>query len=173
MKSEELKAVQAPLKEGYRENPASAVVTMRAEGDVEVVGQACTLKSFAGVIRAGLHEAAGGSGAEACSGELLLESLVACAGVTLSAVATNMGLAIRCCRIIAEGDMDFRGTLGIDKNVPVGLSSVRLIFQVDSDLDDAALNKLISLTERYCVIYQTLLKGVPAITTSIAQSTQP
>ncbi len=173
MKSEELKAVQAPLKEGYRENPASAVVTMRAEGVVEVAGQACTMNSFAGVVRAGLHEAAGGSGAEACSGELLLESLVACAGVTFSAVATNMGLVIRRCRIVAEGDMDFRGTLGIDKNVPVGLTSVRLIFQVDSDLEDATLNKLISLTERYCVIYQTLQKGVSTITTSIAQSTQP
>ena len=167
MKSEELKAVQAPLKEGYRENPASAVVTMRAEGVVEVAGQACTMNSFAGVVRAGLHKAAGGSGAEACSGELLLESLVACAGVTFSAVATNMGLAIRSCRIIAEGDMDFRGTLGIDKNVPVGLTSVRLIFQVDSDLEDATLNKLISLTERYCVIYQTLQKGVPAVSSSI------
>jgi uncharacterized OsmC-like protein len=173
MKSEELKAVQAPLKEGYRQDPESAVVTMRAEGDVEVAGQACTLRSFAGVVRAGLHEAAGGSGAEACSGELLLESLVACAGVTFSAVATNMDLAVRSCRIIAEGEMDFRGTLGIDKSVPVGMTSVRLIFQVDSDLEEATLNKLISLTERYCVIYQTLQKGVSTITTSIAQSTQP
>lgn len=163
MKSEELKAVQAPLKDGYRENPESAIVTMRAEGLVEVAGQACTLNSFAGTVRAGLHEAAGGSGAEACSGELLLESLVACAGVTFAAVATNMDLAVRSCKIVAEGEMDFRGTLGIDRNVPVGLTSVRLVFQVDSDLEEATLNKLIGLTERYCVIYQTLLKGVSAV----------
>jgi len=173
MKSEELKAVQAPLKQGYREDPERAVVTMRAEGVVEVAGQACTLKSFAGKVRAGLHEAAGGSGAEACSGELLLESLVACAGVTFSAVATNMDLAIRSCRIVAEGQMDFRGTLGIDRNVPVGLTSVRLIFQVDSDLEDATRNKLISLTERYCVVYQTLLNGVAVIHSSITPPTTP
>jgi len=167
MKTEELKAIQSPLKDAYRIEPAKALVTMRAEGKVELSGQVCSVLSHAGLVRAGLHKAAGGPGAEACSGELLLESLVACAGVTFSAVATNMALLVRGCKIVAEGDMDFRGTLGIDRIVPVGLTGVRLMFQVDSDLDQATVDKLVSLTERYCVIYQTLLKGVPSITSSI------
>ena len=160
MNFDQLKAVQAPIKDRYRTDPASAYVTIRSSGIVDVPNQHCSIKSHAGTMRAGLHPAAGGTEADACSAELLLESLVACAGVTLSAVATNMGIEVRSCKIQAEGDMDFRGTLGVDRVAPVGLTAIRLHFQIDSSAEEAALDKLVSLTERYCVIYQTLIKGV-------------
>ncbi len=160
MNVDQLKAVQAPLKDKYRTDPASALVTIRSQGIVDVPTQHCSIKSHAGTIRAGLHPAAGGTDADACSAELLLESLVACAGVTLSAVATNMGIEVRSCKIEAEADMDFRGTLGVDRVAPVGLTAIRLTFQIDSSADAATLDKLVNLTERYCVIYQTLIKGV-------------
>jgi uncharacterized OsmC-like protein len=170
MNSEQLKAVQAPIKEQYRNSPELALVTMVSEGVVDVANQHCEFQSFAGSVRAGLHPAAGGTDLDACSAEILLESLVACAGVTFSAVATNMGIAVRSCRIRAEGDMDFRGTLGIDKSIPVGLVAIRIHFDIDADADADLIAKLISLTERYCVIYQTLLKGVASISTSSAAS---
>ena len=160
MNIDQLKAVQAPLKDKYRTDPASACVTIRSHGIVDVSNQHCSIESHAGSIRAGLHPAAGGTETDACSAELLLESLVACAGVTLSAVATNMEIEVRTCKIEAEADMDFRGTLGVDRAAPVGLTAIRLKFQIDSSADAATLDKLVSLTERYCVIYQTLIAGV-------------
>ena len=163
MNLEQLKAVQTPLKDRYRNEPATALVTIRSEGNVDVNSQHCLIKSHAGTIRAGLHPVAGGSKEDACSAELLLESLVACAGVTLSAVATNMGIEVRSCKIEAEADMDFRGTLGVDRNAPVGLTAIRLKFQIDSTAEAATLDKLVNLTERYCVIYQTLIKGVSVV----------
>jgi uncharacterized OsmC-like protein len=164
MNLDELKAIQAPIKDKYRSDPRSAVVTIRSTGLVDVANQHCNIQSFAGTVRAGLHPAAGGNERDACSAELLLESLVACAGVTFAAVATNMSLPIRSCKIQAEGDMDFRGTLGVDRTAPVGLTGVRLTFQIESDCEATVLEKLVSLTERYCVIYQTLVKGVPVVT---------
>ena len=164
MNIEQLKASQAPIKDRYRTDPASAVVTIRSLGTVDVQNQHCEINSFLGTIRAGLHPAAGGSDKDACSAELLLEALVACAGVTLSAVATSMQVDIRTCQIRAEGDMDFRGTLGIDRSAPVGLTAVRLFFDIESDAEPDTINKLIQLTERYCVIYQTLQKGVGQMT---------
>jgi len=164
MNSEQLKSIQALIKDRYRTDPESALVTIRTEGNVNTSNQHCSLQSFAGTVRAGLHPAAGGTDADACSAELLLESLVACAGVTFSAVATNMNITVTSCKISVEGDMDFRGTMGTDRNAPVGFTAVRLHFQVDADADEATVAKLISLTERYCVIYQTLKNGV-AVTT--------
>ena len=164
MNLDQLKAIQAPIKDKYRIDPASASVTICSHGIVDVCGQQCSINSHAGMVRAGLHPAAGGTADDACSAELLLESLVACAGVTFSAVATNMGIDVQTCRIEAEGDMDFRGTLGIDRTAPVGLTAIRLKFQVQSNADTVTLEKLVSLTERYCVIYQTLIKGVPVQT---------
>ncbi|MEQ1827238.1 MAG: OsmC family protein [Pirellula sp.] len=171
MNSEQLKATQAPIKERYKLDPNSAIVTMQTHGTVDLANQHCWIDSYAGRIRAGLHPAAGGTEADACSAELLLESLVACAGVTFSAVATNMGIPVRSCRIEAQGDMDFKGTLGVDRTAPVGLTAVRLLFQIDSEASQETIDKLISLTERYCVIYQTLSKGVNAMSTCV-ESTQ-
>ena len=168
MNLEQLKAIQAPIKEKYRTEPNSAMVTIRSHGIVDVNQQHCTIRSHSGTIRAGLHPSAGGTPDDACSAELLLESLVACAGVTFSAVATNMGIEILACRIEAEGDMDFRGTLGVDRAAPVGLTGIRLKFQMESDADIATLDKLVSLTERYCVIYQTLIKGIPIATQRVS-----
>lgn len=165
MDASQLKAVQAPIKERYRTQPQSALVTIESVGELDIKNQHCKINSYAGVIRAGLHPAAGGNEQDACSAELLLESLVACAGVTFSAVATNMGLDIESCRIIAAGDMDFRGTLGVDREAPVGLTAVRLTFDIRSSLEPSMLDKLVQLTERYCVIYQTLQRGVPVTTT--------
>jgi len=167
MNIEQLKAIQTPLKDRYRTEPTSALVTIRTQGKIDVKNQHCRIDSFAGTIRAGLHPAAGGTDADACSANLLLESLVACAGVTLSAVATSMDIEVRECQILAEADMDFRGTLGVDRSAPVGLTAVRLFFHVDSDADSASIAKLISLTERYCVIYQTLQTGVSSMTASM------
>jgi uncharacterized OsmC-like protein len=163
MNIEELKRIQAPIKEAYRNDPSSALVTIRSQGIVDVSNQHCSIDSFAGTIRAGLHPAAGGSQADACSAEMLLESLIACAGVTLSAVATNMDIAIESCRIEAEADMDFRGTLGVDRTAPVGLVGIRMQFHIQSKAPNESIAKLISLTERYCVIYQTLRHGVQNI----------
>jgi uncharacterized OsmC-like protein len=153
MNSEELRALQAPLKAAYRDNPQGAVATMHAEGRLGE-GITCTLSD--GSV-AGLHPKAGGDGTEACSGDMLLEALVACAGVTLRAVATAMGIDIRGGTVRAEGDVDFRGTLGVDRETPVGFRSIRLRFDLDTDAEPATVEKLISLTERYCVVYQTLL----------------
>ena len=164
MNADELRALQAPIKEQYRTTPESAMVTFHAKGTVHQDRLLCDVPTHAGLAHAGLHPAAGGNGREACSGDMLLESLVACAGVTLSAVATAMAIPIRSAEIHAEADLDFRGTLGIDRSVPVGVQSVRLRFEIQSDADAAAIKKLVELTERYCVIYQTL-KNPPKLET--------
>lgn len=155
MDAEALKALQAPLKNRYKDDPAAAMVTLSAEGEIGE-GVTCSVATARAVIDAGLHPATGGSGVHACSGDMLLEALVACAGVTLGAVATALGLSIRGGKVRAEGDLDFRGTLGVDRGAPVGFRAVRLTFEVDGDLSDEQRATLLKLTERYCVVYQTL-----------------
>jgi uncharacterized OsmC-like protein len=159
-----LKALQAPLKDKYRETPAAAVVTLKAEGHIGD-GVTCSVGTGKALIEAGLHPATGGSGLHACSGDMLLEALVACAGVTLNAVATALELDVRDARIKAEGDLDFRGTLGVAKHAPVGFRDIRLSFEIDGDLTDEQRATLMRLTERYCVVYQTL-RNPPAIAVS-------
>lgn len=156
MTADDLRALQAPLKAQYREDPASAIVTLRARGTLRQDAIACHIDREKSAHDAGLHPAAGGDGSWACSGEMLLDALVACAGVTLAAVSTAMGISIQGGTIDAEGTMDFRGTLGIDKSIPAGLTSVRLQFSLATDASASQLQTLLSLTERYCVIYQTL-----------------
>ena len=156
MNAEQLRAVQAPLKQRYRDDPATARIPARAEAVLSADEIACTIVGRAGPVVAGLHPAAGGDGTRACSADMLLEALVACAGVTLRAVATAMGVTIRSGRIIAEGHWDARGTLGIDRSVPVGLTDITLRFAIDSDADAQKLERMIHTTERYCVILQTL-----------------
>jgi uncharacterized OsmC-like protein len=160
MRDTELKNLQAPLKEQYRAMPESAVVTLHAEGRLGE-GVTCSVQTGQAMVAAGLHPATGGSGEQACSGNMLLEALVACAGVTLNAVATSMALKIRQGRVRAEGDLDFRGTLGIAKDVPVGFRSIRLIFDIDGELTPEQRATLQRLTERYCVVYQTLCRPPP------------
>ena len=150
-----LKATQAPLKDRYRSEPEAAVVTLRAEGEIGA-GVTCSVQTSKALIEAGLHPATGGSGTHACSGDMLLEALVACAGVTLNAVAPALGLAVRGAKVHAEGDLDFRGTLGVAKDAPVGFRAIRLRFEVDGDLDDEQRATLLKLTERYCVVLQTI-----------------
>jgi len=160
MQANELRALQAPLKERYRESPAAAVVTLRAEGRVGE-GIACRVDTGKALVEAGLHPATGGSGLQACSGDMLLEALVACAGVTLKAVATALGIPIGEAKVLAEGDLDFRGTLGVAKDAPVGFREIRLKFEIKSDSSKEQLQKLIELTERYCVVLQTLHNAPP------------
>jgi uncharacterized OsmC-like protein len=162
MDSAELKAAQAPLKARYRDDPAEALVTLRAEGTLGGENVSCSVATGRALVEAGLHPATGGTGLLACSGDMLLEALVACAGVTLRAVATSLGLAVRG-TIHAEGDLDFRGTLGVgkDEGVPVGFTTIRLRFELEHHEDEAAIAKLLELTERYCVVFQTLAGGVP------------
>lgn len=155
MKADELKAVQAPLKARYRESPEAAKVTLRAEGRVGE-GVSCRVETGKALVEAGLHPATGGNGMAACSGDMLLEALVACAGVTLGAVATALDIELRDASVQAEGDLDFRGTLGVDKSAPVGLTHIRLHFLLDTDASEEQLDTLLRLTERYCVVYQTL-----------------
>jgi uncharacterized OsmC-like protein len=157
MDAEKLKAKQAPLKQKYREHPEAALITLRAEGRVGE-GIVCKLETGKALVEAGLHPATGGSGASACSGDMLLEALVACAGVTLRAVATTLGIQLREAKVRAEGDLDFRGTLGVSKEVPVGFQRIRLAFDLDADATEEQLATLIRLTERYCVVYQTLTR---------------
>jgi uncharacterized OsmC-like protein len=172
MDAETLKALQAPLKAKYKEDPASARVTMHARATVEGDAIACILDIDRNCARAGLHPAAGGTGEDLCSGDMLLEALVGCAGVTLKAVATAMGIAIDRAQIIAEGDCDFRGTLGVDKAVPVGFSDIRLRFEVRSSAPADQIAQLIKLTERYCVVYQTLKSPPPVAVTAKTQEPQ-
>src|SRR5437762_2097037 len=155
MNADELRALQAPLKAQYRERPETALITLRAEGRV---GENITCKIETGLARveAGLHPATGGDGLSACSADMLLEALVGCAGVTLRAVATALGIPLRGATIQAEGDLDFRGTLGVSKDVPVGFQQIRLKFDLDTDANEEQLATLLRLTERYCVVYQTL-----------------
>jgi uncharacterized OsmC-like protein len=162
MDGEQLRAAQAPLKQRYRETPAAALVPARAEATLDRDDVACTVAGWQGDVRAGLHPATGGDGSLACSADMLLQALVACAGVTLRAVATAMGVTIRGGRVVAEGQWDARGTLGIDRAAPVGLTDITLRFDVDCDADAARLERMIATTERYCVILQTL-KHPPAV----------
>ena len=165
MNADELRALQAPLKERYRSLPESALITLRARGRLGEENIACNVETGKALVQAGLHPGTGGDGSFACSGDMLLEALVACAGVTLKAVATALDVPLRSGTVIAEGDLDFRGTLGIDKQAPVGFSSIRLRFELDTDATQQQLDQLIALTERYCVIYQTL-RNPPAISLS-------
>jgi uncharacterized OsmC-like protein len=155
MNAEQLKAVQTPLKDKYRSDPASALITLRATGRA-TSDLVCKVETGKALVDAGLHPATGGDGVAACSGDMLLEALVACAGVTLRAVATSIGVDLRDARISAEGDLDFRGTLGVAKDAPVGFAAIRLRFELDTDADESQRATLIRLTERYCVVLQTL-----------------
>lgn len=166
MTSDELKALQAPLKAEYRETPDAARRTLSVTGEVNVNSLLCRLETAAGSVDSGLHPAAGGTGDDACSGDMLLEALIACAGVTFSAVATAMSIPIESASITADGVIDFRGTLGISKDVPIGFESISLKFNVQSDAPRHQIEKLVELTERYCVILQTL-KSPPAIEASL------
>jgi uncharacterized OsmC-like protein len=161
MDAAELRALQTPLKERYREHPEAARVTLSARGKLDDASVACNVETGRALARAGLHPATGGDGLSLCSGDMLLQALVACAGVTLKAVATAMDVPLRAGTIVAEGDLDFSGTLGVDREAPVGFSRIRLRFELDSDAPEAQLAKLLELTERYCVVYQTL-KNTPA-----------
>jgi uncharacterized OsmC-like protein len=156
----ELQAAQRPLKDRYREEPESALLTLRAQGELDEQQIACSVATGRAIVEAGLHPATGGTGALACSGDMLLEALVACSGVTLRSVATSMELDVSG-SVQAEGDLDFRGTLGVDREAPVGFTAIRLRFELSSDESEEALEKLLELTERYCVVGQTLAGGVP------------
>lgn len=158
MEKNELKELQAPLKERYKADPQSALVTLKAEGRLGE-GLTCNIATGRALVEAGLHPATGGNGQSACSGDMLLQALVACAGVTLQAVATSMGIEVIGGQIVAEGDLDFRGTLGVVKDVPVGLQAIRLRVHLENELDLATRQKLLELTARYCVVYQTLRQG--------------
>jgi uncharacterized OsmC-like protein len=155
MNADELRSLQAPIKEGYRQHPETALVTLRADGRIGE-GVTCKVETGKALVEAGLHPATGGDGIDACSGDMLLEALVACAGVTLSAVATALGIPLRDATIRAEGDLDLRGTLAVSKDIPVGFEQIRLQFDLDTDAGEEQLATLLRLTERYCVVYQTL-----------------
>jgi uncharacterized OsmC-like protein len=156
MDADALRALQAPLKNKYRETPDSAVITLKAKGALDDTSIACKVETGRALAVAGLHPATGGSGAELCSGDMLLEALVACAGVTVKAVATALEIPLKAGTVSAEGDLDFRGTLGVDKEAPVGFRSIRLKFDLDTDAPQEKLDQLLKLTERYCVVFQTL-----------------
>ena len=161
MERDELRVLQAPLKAEYRDNPDAAVITLKADGDLGTEAVSCSVDTGRALVEAGLHPASGGDGTLACSGDMLLQALVACAGVTLRSVATNREIPIAGGRVTAEGDLDFRGTLGVDRDAPVGFRSIRLRFELDSPASPEDIDALLSLTERYCVVYQTLTNGVP------------
>src|SRR5579871_5742589 len=161
MDATRLRALQTPIKERYKTDPKAAVITLKAKGALDAAGIACNVETGRALATAGLHPATGGSGLELCSGDMLLESLVACAGVTLKAVATALEIPLRSGKVSAEGDLDFRGTLGVSKDVPVGFAAIRLSFAIESDAPREKLEQLIKLTKRYCVVYQTIRSGVP------------
>lgn len=164
MNADRLNSIQAPLKEAYRARPAEALFTLRAEGGL-ADGIACRVDTGRALIEAGLHPATGGDGSQACSGDMLLQALAACAGVTFRAVATAFGIEVRGGKVIAEGDLDFRGTLGVSKDCPVGFQAVRLTFEIDSDASPELLDKAVAVTERYCVVLQTIRRA-PSIAVS-------
>jgi uncharacterized OsmC-like protein len=166
MEAEELRALQAPLKHQYRNDPGKAVVTLRASGSLGA-GVSCRVETGRALVEAGLHPATGGSGLQACSGDMLLEALAACAGVTLRAVATALEIPVRGGTVEVEGDLDFRGTLGVSKEAPVGFQTIRLRLSLDSDATAEQLETLLKLTERYCVVLQTL-RSPPATTTALS-----
>src|SRR5688500_3655922 len=163
MDADALRSLQAPLKQRYRDEPSAALITLKAEGNVDEAAVACKVETGRALVTAGLHPATGGSGLEACSGDMLLEALVACAGVTLKAVATAIGVELRSASVRAEGDLDFRGTLGVDREAPVGFREIRLAFDIRSDAPQEKLDQLLKLTERYCVVLQTLRSGVEVV----------
>jgi uncharacterized OsmC-like protein len=166
MDTQDLRRVQDPLKERYREEPEAALITLHAEGTLGE-GVSCSVPTGRAIAEAGLHPATGGDGTLLCSGDMLLEALVACAGVTMRAVATSVGVPIASGIVRAEGDLDFRGTLAVERDAPVGFEAIRLSFDLDSDATEEELERLLELTERYCVVYQTLAGG-PALSTSVA-----
>jgi uncharacterized OsmC-like protein len=166
MDAGELKAIQGPLKEKYKQDPQSALITLRAEG--RAAGLVCKVETGKALVEAGLHPATGGDGIAACSGDMLLEALVACAGVTLRAVATAIGVEVQDARIRAEGDLDFRGTLGVAKDVPVGFTSIRLELDLETTASEEQAATLLKLTERYCVVLQTL-RSAPQVTARIVR----
>ena len=162
MDSAELRAMQAPYKDKYKSDPDAAIITLKAHGSIDESKIACKVETGRALAVAGLHPATGGSGAELCSGDMLLEALVACAGVTLKSVATAIGVDVRSGEVTAEGDLDFRGTLGVAKDAPVGFARIALRFDLDTDATDEQLADLLRLTERYCVVYQTITGGTSA-----------
>jgi uncharacterized OsmC-like protein len=161
MDAAELRAMQAPIKDRYKSDPSTALITLKAKGTLDDSNIACKVETGRALATAGLHPATGGSGLELCSGDMLLEALVACAGVTLKAVSTALAIPLKSGTVSAEGDLDFRGTLGVDKEAPVGFRQIRLRFDVDTDAPQDKLDQLLKLTERYCVVYQTIAKGPP------------
>jgi uncharacterized OsmC-like protein len=161
MDASALRAMQAPLKERYKGDPKAAFITLKAKGTLDSASIACKVETGRALAAAGLHPATGGSGLELCSGDMLLEALVACAGVTLKAVATALDIPLRSGQVFAEGDLDFRGTLGVAKDAPVGFAQIRLRFEAETDAGQDKLDQLLKLTERYCVVYQTLKSGPP------------
>lgn len=160
MKAEDLKALQAPLKEAYQATPEKALVTLSAQGSLALDGIACKVDTGRALVEAGLHQATGGSGVQACSGDMLLEALVACAGVTLRAVATAIGFKLQGGTVKADGDLDFRGTLGVSRDAPVGFKTIRLTFSLETDEPEDRIESLLSLSERYCVVLQSLASPV-------------
>jgi uncharacterized OsmC-like protein len=168
MQAEELRAMQAPLKEQYRESPDRAMITLLAKGRLDA-GLTCSVQTGKALVQAGLHPATGGDGLSACSGDMLLQALVACAGVTLRAVATALGVEVRGGTVSAQGDLDFRGTLGVSKDAQVGFANIRLNFDLDTDATPEELQNVLRLTERYCVVYQTL-RNAPPIAVTIGES---
>ena len=161
MDAAELRAMQAPIKDRYKSEPGAALITLKAKGMLDDTNIACKVETGRALAVAGLHPATGGSGLELCSGDMLLEALVACAGVTLKAVSTALAIPLKSGTVSAEGDLDFRGTLGVDKEAPVGFREIRLRFDVDTDAPQDKLDQLLKLTERYCVVYQTIANGPP------------
>ena len=170
MDAQALRALQAPLKDKYKDSPEAAVVTLKARGELDSAAIACKVDTGRALVEAGLHPATGGPGTQACSGDMLLEALVACAGVTLKAVATALAFDLRGGTVSAEGDLDFRGTLGVAKDAPVGFRAIRLRFDLDTDEPQERIDSLTKLTERYCVVYQTLANP-PPLTLAIATGT--
>jgi uncharacterized OsmC-like protein len=161
MDAAELRAMQAPIKERYKTDPTAAHITLKAKGTLDDANIACKVETGRALAVAGLHPATGGSGLELCSGDMLLEALVACAGVTIKAVATALAIPLKSGTVSAEGDLDFRGTLGVAKDAPVGFAQIRLSFALDTDVEQEKLDQLLKLTERYCVVYQTIKSGPP------------
>ncbi len=166
MEREQLQAAQAPLKERYREDPDAALITLSAQGELGE-GVSCSVNTGRAIAEAGLHPASGGDGSQLCSGDMLLEALAACAGVTLRAVATSLGIEVRSGTVRADGDLDFRGTLAVDRDAPVGFRSIRLAFELDTDADPEQLQTLLKLTERYCVVLQTIASP-PELSATVA-----
>src|SRR5580692_769385 len=165
MDSAGLRAMQAPIKDRYKADPTAGLITLKAKGTLDDANIACKVETGRALAVAGLHPATGGSGLELCSGDMLLEALVACAGVTLKAVSTALDIPLKSATVLAEGDLDFRGTLGVAKDAPVGFAQIRLAFDIDTDAPQEKLDQLLKLTERYCVVYQTIKSGPPVAVT--------